>query len=245
MFLTLAFDDQYNVLVARYSEPSTSNSAPPATVECDGQNMLSVALEGGEFAYTAANTEDRRKLSFTHEEMHRRLAANPVAAAVVFIRMVNCTMTHLLGRSLEGEVKKSEAGSKGVFGPLFSGGGCIETQGRGTLHLHINLWGGLCPELMQSVAAYPVWAKHVAKTLDRMVRAGLPENLLVDQLLCDVKRDVPHNDRRRQNAFVVIPSPPTDLSDVEAVERWREEMEKLGHRVCANCQVSEGSTLPC
>jgi hypothetical protein len=213
--------------------------------------MRRAASQGLPFIYTEPNTRTVREIGFAHNDMHVRLASNPVAAAIVFIRMVNCVMTHLLGRAPETEYKRSAqskssdqpasslAGKKGVFGPLFAIGGCVETQGRGTLHIHVNLWGGLSPRVLQHAAPFDIWRKHVANTLDRMLQAGLPKILLLDQLVAEISGDIPHNHRRRQNAFMSIPAPPSDLEDKDAVAAWKSRMEKAGHRVCLNCNVSK------
>jgi len=73
-----------------------------------------------------------------------------------------------------------------------------------------------------------------------MVQAGLPETVLVDELVSRITRGRLHNDRRRET-LARIPAPPRDTTNEVAVAKWRAEMQQQGHRVGAQCQVSESS----
>ena len=59
-------------------------------------------------------------------------AENPVALAEFFHIIVNCILQKLFGWD--------RASKKGIFGIISAYYGMVETQNRGTLHIHLLLW---------------------------------------------------------------------------------------------------------
>jgi hypothetical protein len=70
-------------------------------------------------------------------ERGARVAADPFAAAEYFNLIMNAIVTHFLGiTTARGRVKTA----KGIFGNVRGYFGVVESQGRGTLHMHMLLW---------------------------------------------------------------------------------------------------------
>jgi hypothetical protein len=66
---------------------------------------------------------------------------------------------------------------KGVFGNMVSFIGVTESQHRGTLHFHGIFFGGLRPELLQSVSHDSDMASAIAVALDSMYQAEIPREM--------------------------------------------------------------------
>ena len=77
--------------------------------------------------------------------MLKRVARDPVGQAMVFDTMVKLFLEHVLGVSSTcGSSKFSDGfaanGRGGLFGPAQAYFGPVETQGRGGLHVHMQVW---------------------------------------------------------------------------------------------------------
>ena len=83
-------------------------------------------------------------------------------------------------------LRKSQ--SKGLFGTLLAAYGVIEESRRRALHLHIVLWGGLPPRLLQKVAAYPYLWKEVTEVLGTMCKSQISRPHHVLRLLREQQR---------------------------------------------------------
>jgi len=114
------------------------------------------------------------------------MAANSVALAVFFDRIVNSFLRCLLGGV--DEHKQPEDQRLGVFGVVQSFFGVVETQGRGTEHLHSVVWlryGKMPGELQEKLLEDSEEA--------RVFRRGLLEYL--NDIVCETLQ--PHMDSRR------------------------------------------------
>jgi hypothetical protein len=115
----------------------------------------------------------------TAEERARVVSKNPVGAALCFERMINVTLKHLLGIDLDSVTKTTIPlclRRKGVLSVITAYFGVFETQGRGTLHAHINFWGSLSPNLLQKCSEFDELVKEIGDVLDSMVTAELSKN---------------------------------------------------------------------
>ena len=75
-----------------------------------------------------------------------------------------------------------------MFGTLLAAYGVIEESRRRALHLHIVLWGGLPPRLLQKVAAYPYLWKEVTEVLSTMYKAEISRPHHILRLLREQQR---------------------------------------------------------
>lgn len=77
---------------------------------------------------------------------------------------------------------------KGVFGYINAGEGVHEVQARLSLHMHLILFGGLRPKLLESAPSIPELCKKVSEGLNKMYCAELPREVHVADL---IKRNLP------------------------------------------------------
>ena len=72
---------------------------------------------------------------------------------------------------------------KGIFGHVTAVFGGNETQARGALHVHLLIFGGIAPKLLQSAAYVEAACIRVEAALDKMYVAELPQHLHVQDML--------------------------------------------------------------
>jgi hypothetical protein len=148
-FLTISFDDAHNPLVLRASVPSLDNTSFPAV---PGDFMETLHSLGG----LSPPALGPAGIELGNMAMHQRVAKNPVAATMVFLRKMKHVCHTLLGKPLDSKTKTSPVLKAGILGGTMTAmAGCIETQGRGTLHAHMLLCGLLGPDVIQACALHP------------------------------------------------------------------------------------------
>jgi hypothetical protein len=99
---------------------------------------------------------------------------NPVACAEVFYRSMEKVMATLIGYTPSYRRRANTSTTKGILGTPIAYFGVIETQGRGTLHLHFLVWTAICPKTLQMVAHDDIMTKTAAKVLDSLCMASIP-----------------------------------------------------------------------
>ena len=111
----------------------------------------------------------------------RKVVQNPVAAAKYFAALTEAMMAHLCKLGCEHTVRKTNNvdNALGALGHVLAFFGCLEAQGRGSLHFHQAMWSGLTPELLQAVAtnleALSGLRQTAANVLDSMASAKLEQ----------------------------------------------------------------------
>merc|ERR1712127_677465 len=66
--------------------------------------------------------------------------------------------------------------STGISGTNIACFGKTETTGRGSLHFHVVLWGGISPDFLELMSDLPELCKQVGNVLDSMYSASIPKN---------------------------------------------------------------------
>jgi Helitron helicase-like domain at N-terminus len=118
---------------------------------------------------------DLNHLASTVDPQHRaeNIANDPYAAAKFFHFMIRTIFETLLQVKVEGNRVKSGIGILGRITAYF---GLVESQGRGTLHLHLILW--LCDsprtEAIQELLKTDSFRQRVVKYIQTNIRAYLP-----------------------------------------------------------------------
>ena len=108
------------------------------------------------------------------------LANNPAAAAEVFIRLITALFECLVALPLHHNLKQSHSSVRerrqGIFGVPVAHFCAIEVQGRGSLHAHFIVMGGVAPDIMQAAVNNPEYLSIIQKKIDSMVKAEIPDN---------------------------------------------------------------------
>jgi hypothetical protein len=110
---------------------------------------------------------------------------------------------------------------KGVFGKLVGYFGCIETQGRGALHFHVVLFGGVTPKLLEESRGFEELCKSISKVLDNMYQSEIPRGKYLEWLIV-----------RKMKASQNITLPPSnkcypimkDIPNYQTREEWKQHM---------------------
>ena len=61
--------------------------------------------------------------------------------------------------------------------------GVTQTNGKGSLHFHVVILGGLSPDLLQNISGYPVLCNEAVKRLNSMYCVTLTTYVLVRDLV--------------------------------------------------------------
>ncbi len=71
-----------------------------------------------------------------------------------------------------------------MFGKVTAAFSVTEVKGRGALHAHCAIWGtALTPDLLQKVSPNPLLVDEVAKVLDSMYVAVMPDEAHLEYLM--------------------------------------------------------------
>ena len=93
-------------------------------------------------------------IEFEYPDRARKVAENPVAAAKHFAALTEAIMKHLCKLECGHTNRKTcNIGNvAGALGKMIAHFRALESQGRGSLHIHAVMWSGLTPELLQCLA---------------------------------------------------------------------------------------------
>ena len=176
-FLTFAIDDVNHPTSLRLSIDSSNNTDYPAIVSGEAHE----AMKHG-FKYTG---EGNVSIPASWTDRFKALVKNPVGAAYVYKTLVNDVLAILVGKKPAfGQNEQSrktteftswdQEGIGVIVGTTLAYIGVTETTGRGSLHFHVILWGGLSPELLEMVSDMPELCERVGAVLDSTFRAEMP-----------------------------------------------------------------------
>lgn len=182
VFLTISPDDVYSPMVLRMCVP------PPTLGQASPIEDLDAFLRGmaGEKTEVVLGGH-----VLSRDEVTAKAANNPVACAELFHRTMVSVFKHLLGVEPAHTTRKTMrrgARGGGVFGDVTAVYAVCEAQNRGSLHMHMAIWGGVPPNVLQAVAACPALCAQVGTALDSMFTATLP----VDEHLRGMFRRIDH-----------------------------------------------------
>ena len=108
----------------------------------------------------------------TYWEQAKTIARNPCIAAEFFDTYVNAFFSAILRYDL-----KQRSTEPGVIGIVKAYYGCVEAQGRGSLHCHMVVWvhGGLnCDEIREKAMADSEWKDRLVEFLDETICNVVP-----------------------------------------------------------------------
>ena len=185
LFLTIAPDDVHNPLGIRMSLRAATNAGFPATDAGFAHALRTGAVE---FSPDGPPAQYQEVIPITNADLRWYIGSNPVAAGLVYNRMMEAVWTCLLGitpvhMAWQGSKNSQPRGGrrKGLFGILSAAFGANEEQVRHTLHQHIIGFGGPPPEVLQSL--FPDMVRLAADLLDSMFQAhAAPEVHIADML---------------------------------------------------------------
>ena len=176
-FDTLGIDDVNHPLSIRFALPSSSNHNFPAVVSTASQIEMRRGIK---------LKERCDGIPFNWSDRFQVMINNPVGAAKAYIDVVDDIMTIL--NSIKPSLRTTKTEFKpqddvGITGSSHAFFGKTETTGSGSLHFHVVKWGGISPELLESVADIPELCKKVAVVLDSMYSAKLNRHEHVQDLV--------------------------------------------------------------
>ena len=187
-FLTLGIDDINHPNAIRFALASANNSDFPSMVS----DASHVAMRRG------LNLKDGAQgmIPFRWSDRHKLMIENPVGAALAYKQVIEDVMTILVGA----KPRRAGNGTKltppdspdsfGITGTPWAFFGKSETTGSGALHFHVVVWGGLSPDLLESVSDVPELCAKVAAVLDSTNCASLDRHHHVRDLVARGVKDI-------------------------------------------------------
>ena len=232
-FFTTAPDDVHDCNAIRLATPSHGRNVFPAG---HSPELRTAVQNQGIFEY------DGGQLQCTEEALQRRVAKNPIAAAMCFERMMGAVCRNLLRLPSHNECKTSCARvqrRRGAFGQPLAFTRTTETTGRDSLHGHFIAHCGVPPGLLESVANHPALLQVVVDALDTQCRAELPDEYFVVAKFMTLLF-VP----KPRDAATEVPTAVASLDDFLRLAR-RVVMNKNLHAHCATCTHTKFGTTGC
>jgi len=212
-FLTFAIDDVNNISSIRLTTPGSGNTKFPSQVSGE----IYEALRNG------YNVEGSIPIPKTYLERLTRLTENPVGAALIYKSFVNDVMTIIIGGKSQSSRRTSfvscDRDDIGITGTNIAYFGKTETTGRGSLHFHVVLWGGISPDFLELISDMPELCKRVGSILESMYSASLTKEQHVADLatkeadkLCSYQDDTKPTRRTMTPQAMQISPDPLDKS---------------------------------
>jgi hypothetical protein len=146
--------------------------------------------------------------------------------------------TNLVGLKPEHLSRKSGANDgpgKGIFGTAKAYFGVIETQGRGSLHIHIAVWSSIPASFLQKVSHIDELAQAIAKVWNSICAAQIPTDVHLDGL-----------ERRIEGGHAVrfgldsSPVPKDPVSKEAYEERVSQVIDAVNNHHCHNSTCHKG-----
>jgi hypothetical protein len=203
-FLTFGIDDVNHPNAIRFAVPSSNNRDFPAVVSSASQAEMKrgIRLRDGDEGY----------IPFHWSERFKTMIDNPVGAAIAYKQVVHDIMSILIGikpsnysgdndKTLKTSFVSPDSNSIGINGTGWAFFGKTETTGSGSLHFHVVIWGGLSPELLESVADIPELCQKVASALDSMYCARIDKHNHVKDLTVQSMRQIQGLNRLRATSL--------------------------------------------
>ncbi len=127
--------------------------------------------------------------------MNKLVVEDPVAAALVFKRVIEVVMEVLLGIKPEYMARSTtpplQSRPRGIFGTTTAVFAVVETQARKALHGHAAIWGSIPAGFLQGIATNEVVVQKVSDVLDSFYTARLPPVVHVKGLLDRISKTRP------------------------------------------------------
>jgi len=175
-FLTFAIDDVNSATSIRLVTPSSNNNEFPSRVSGETYEALRNGFD----------VDGHIPIPKTYLERLTRLTKNPVGAALLYKKFVEDVLTILIGGKSTSSRRTSfvlDNDSNGIFGTNIAYFGKTETTGRGSLHFHVVLWGGISPDFLELMADIPELCKRVGSVLESMYSVTLTKEQHVADLV--------------------------------------------------------------
>ena len=188
-FLTFAIDDVNSATAIRMTMRSSDNNEYPSCVSGEVYEAIRnhFAIDGD------------IPIPKSYSERYARLTKNPVGAALVYKKFVEDILSILVGGRSPSARRTTFTScnhdSIGIAGTNLAHFGKTETTGRGSLHYHVVLWGGISPDILELISDIPELCKRVGSILESMYSASLDKSWHVADLTLKELRRV-SNDLR-------------------------------------------------
>jgi hypothetical protein len=143
-FLTFAIDDVNSATAIRMTMRSSNNTEYPSCVSGEEYEAVknSFVVDG------------EIPIPKSYSERYLRLTKNPIGAASVYKKFVEDVLSIIVGGRGVSEKRSNfiswDHDRIGISGTNLAYFGKTETTGRGSLHYHVVLWGGISPDILAS-----------------------------------------------------------------------------------------------
>lgn len=215
IFFTVALDDAYSSQGIRLSL---------SVYRRHGDDLFPVA-EDGLMDALRSGMSTTHGIDISPGGLAARLAANPVAAALVFKHVLQVLVEQVFGSCMSDSIRKTlpvMSRIVGALGVVIAHYIVLEVQGRGSLHAHGCLFTHLSPALLQACAGHPTLEPVACRAVDRLVSATLPVEVHTAHLLPPAARG-----STMRASLRPVPDP----------EAGVQALREAAHAVMASCGV--------
>jgi len=186
---------------------------------CDLHDPIAQVLAGENI-----NLDDlRQKIGPSKEKRAENMALDPYTAAKFFHFLVRTILTTLLGVEATTQCVHTHMG---IFGKVVGYFGLVESQGRGTLHLHLLVWlkNTLVSETIEELLRGEDFHQKIRNFIKENIRAYLPGFESAEELK-KIPNDV-------EVAYSRPPNPQSANYDAEIVDLERRVAHSKQHHTC-------------
>ena len=239
IFWTISPDDVHMGLVLRMCTAAKDNESFPATAGNFEERMYR-----GETPPEILT--DGRGISLSldselEETLQKLVTSNPVAAAVVYRKLIFAVTKVLMQCAVDTSSTKKTVpvGSrpKSMFGTPLANYYVTEVQARMALHCHGLFWGGFMPAMLANLAAHRAVVNGVLRDA---LKSAFSSSMTLPEHLVDTARiscAIPP----ARASFAPIPTDSTSLSECGVACAFSSQM----HRHCNTCHVGDHGRLGC
>ena len=239
IFWTISPDDVHMGLVLRMCTAAKDNESFPSTAGnfeermYRGETPPEILTDGCGISLSLD--------SELEETLQKLVTSNPVAAAVVYRKLIFAVTKALMHCAVDtSSTKKTVPVSsrpKGIFGTPLANYYVTEVQARMALHCHGLFWGGFMPAMLANLAAHKVVVNGVLRDA---LKSAFSTSMTLPEHLVDAARiscAIPP----ARSSFAPIPTDSTSLSECSVACAFSSQM----HRHCNTCHLGDHGLLGC
>ena len=247
VFATISPDMSRNMWSIRLSHPSKSNVGFPANVTDEHWD----ALKHG-------STIPDTQFSFSDSNLSKMSALNPTASVDIFFLLILNTLSELVGIPIESWTRKTynTMEATGIYGRPYAFFGVIETQGRGTFHIHFFVFGEYYPNLLQLAARHELFRVALLKGMETMFCSNLDRATHLDYAILRAKLsensiagttviDIPISAQRTQPTIPIFDESTATFTEFNLTRLNQTATRLQMHTHSATCHKPPQGTIGC
>ena len=180
LFWTISPDDVRNLRTIRMSH-KIKNASQQDFPNMTTHEFLEHFKNGTSHTISGYENAPPVEIDLSDNGLRGIATSNPIASTETFYNTVMNVFEKLIGLPEESASKKSTLPSErtGIYGTPYAFYGVVETQARGSLHIHLLMWGQYSPEVLQRAARSEQYRDIVRQGMTTMFQAEIDPNVQI------------------------------------------------------------------